>query len=164
MKKLFCIFNSLPARGDFYLTADKFCNQFGPRSGSGPTKCLASSGSKLFDTRIVLKKFCIQRAKYDLIIKSEGIIKAILENPKADQNKLIRKYVIFEPPTLIKSSNRSLAYSKSRQYVRFINKIRPNRLDTVSEHVISGINMRNKYKFVFVLCAKNFVCQKYVVF
>ena len=53
----------------------------------------------------------------------------------------------------------SLAYFKSRHYLRFINEIRPNQLDTVREHVISGINMRNRYKFVFVLCAKNFACQ-----
>ena len=35
------------------------------------------------------------------MIKCEGIIKAILENPKADQNTLFRKYVIFEPPRLL---------------------------------------------------------------
>ena len=40
----------------------------------------------------------IQRVKYGTIIKCEGIIKAILENPKADQNTLFCKYVIFEPP------------------------------------------------------------------
>ena len=28
----------------------------------------------------------------------------------------------------------------------------------------SGINMKNRYKIVRVLCAKNFLCQKYVVF
>ena len=54
--------------------------------------------------------------------------------------------------TLIESSNQSLAYFKSRQYLRFINDIRPNRLDTEREHVISGgINIRNQVKFVFVL-------------
>ena len=46
----------------------------------------------------------------------------------------------------------------------FINKIRPNRLDTVREHVISGINMKNQYKIVLVRFAINFVCQKYVIF
>ena len=30
------------------------------------------------------------------IIKCEGIIKEIFENPKADQNTLFRKYVIFD--------------------------------------------------------------------
>ena len=30
----------------------------------------------------------------------EGIIKAIFENTKADQNTLFSKYVIFEPPRL----------------------------------------------------------------
>ena len=43
-------------------------------------------------------------------------------------------------------------------------KFPPNRLDTVREHVISGINMKNRYKIVLVLFAINFVCQKYVVF
>ena len=33
-------------------------------------------------------------------MKSEGIIKAILENQKADQNTLFRKYVVFEQPRL----------------------------------------------------------------
>ena len=47
---------------------------------------------------------------------------------------------------------------------RFINEIRPNWLDKLREHVISGINMENLYKFVFVLSVKNFICQKYVVF
>ena len=52
----------------------------------------------LFDTRIVLKKSSIQRVKYGTImIKCEGIIKAIFENPKADKNTLFHKYVIFEP-------------------------------------------------------------------
>ena len=46
--------------------------------------------NKLFDTLMVLKKSCIQRVKYGTIIKREGIIKAILENPKDDQNTLFR--------------------------------------------------------------------------
>ena len=47
---------------------------------------------------MVLKKSSIQRVKYGTIKKCEGIIKAILENPKADQNTLFRRRVIFEPP------------------------------------------------------------------
>ena len=41
-----------------------------------------------------------QRVKYDAIIKCEGIIKAILENPKSDQNTctLFRKYIRFQTP------------------------------------------------------------------
>ena len=39
----------------------------------------------------------IQRVKYGTI-KCEGIIKAILENPKADQNTLFLICVIFELP------------------------------------------------------------------
>ena len=47
---------------------------------------------------MVLKKSSFQRVKYGTIINCEGIIKAILENPKADQNTLFHKYVIFQPP------------------------------------------------------------------
>ena len=54
------VFISLPARGDLLLT-DNLCKQFGPRAG--PTKCRAWSGSKLFDTWIVLEKSRIQRVK-----------------------------------------------------------------------------------------------------
>ena len=75
------VFNSLPA-----MSADNLCKQFGPRPG--PTKCQAWSGSKMFDTRMVLKKSSIQRVKYGTVIKSEGIIKSIFENLKADQNTL----------------------------------------------------------------------------
>ena len=42
-------------------------------------------------------KKSIQRAKYGTLIKCEGIIKAILENPKAEQNTRFRTYIIFEP-------------------------------------------------------------------
>ena len=49
---------------------------------------------------MVLKKYSIQRVKYGTIIKYEGIIRAIFKNPKADQNTLFRKYVIFEPHRL----------------------------------------------------------------
>ena len=38
-----------------------------------------------------------------------------------------------------------------------MNKIRPNRLDMVTEHVISGINLKIRYKIVLELYAKNFV-------
>ena len=36
--------------------------------------------------------------KYSTIIKCEGIKQAIRENPNADQNTLLRRYVSFEPP------------------------------------------------------------------
>ena len=49
---------------------------------------------------MILKKSSIQRVKYGTIIEYEGIIKAILENPKADQKTLFRRCVIFEPPRL----------------------------------------------------------------
>ena len=58
---------------------------------------------------VVKKKSSIQRVKYGTIIKCEGIINALLENPKADQNTLFRRYVIFEQPRVYgkcsKSSN-----------------------------------------------------------
>ena len=62
------------------LSADNLCKQFETRSG--PTNCRARSGSKLFDTRMVLKISSIQRVKYGIIIMCEGIIKAMFENPK----------------------------------------------------------------------------------
>ena len=89
-------FNSLPAWGNLLLSADNLCKQFGPKSGL--TKCRAWSGSKLFETLMVLKKSNTQRVKYGIITKCEGIIKVILENPKADQNTPFRKIVIFKPP------------------------------------------------------------------
>ena len=49
---------------------------------------------------MVLKKSSIQRVKYGTIIKCEGTIKEIFENPKAYQYTLFHKYVIFEPPRL----------------------------------------------------------------
>ena len=50
---------------------------------------------------MVVKNSSIKRVKYGTLLKCEGIIKAILKNPKADQNTLFRKYVIFEPPRLL---------------------------------------------------------------
>ena len=44
-------------------SADNFFKQFGPRSG--PTECLASSGSKLFDTLIVLGKYFFEKVDFD---------------------------------------------------------------------------------------------------
>ena len=86
------VFNSLPTRGDFCCLLITFANSLDPDQ--------SRSGSKLFDTLMVPKKSSIQNVKYGTIIKCEGIIKAMLENPKADQNTLLRRYVIFEPPTL----------------------------------------------------------------
>ena len=47
-----------------------------------------------------IEKFSIQRVKYGTIKKVSGI-KAILENPKADQSTLFCRYVINEPPTCV---------------------------------------------------------------
>ena len=80
------------------LSADNFANSLDPDQAGqnvGP-----DLDPKLFGTQMVLKKSSIQRVKYGTIIKSEGIIKAIFENSKADQNTLFRKYVIFEPPSM----------------------------------------------------------------
>ena len=46
---------------------------------------------------VTKKNSSIQRVKFGTIIKCEGIINAILENPKSDQNTIFRIYVIFEP-------------------------------------------------------------------
>ena len=76
----------MPPRGDFcYL-----CKQFGPDQA-----------------RQNEKKSSIQRVKYDTNIKCEGIIKAI-ENPKADQNTFLGKYVIFDPPRLLLANDFNL--------------------------------------------------------
>ena len=48
----------------------------------------------LFDTLMVLKKSSTQRVKYGK--QCEEKVKAIFENPKADQNTLLCKYVIFQ--------------------------------------------------------------------
>ena len=44
-------------------SADNFCKQFGPRSGS--TKCLALSGSKLFDTLVVFLKEFFKKVDFE---------------------------------------------------------------------------------------------------
>ena len=98
-RSFFSVFNTLPASGicgHLLIQFANICKQFGPRSG--PTKCWAWSGSKLFDTLMLLKKSSIQSVKYGTIIKCDGIIKTILETLKADQSTLFRRYLIFEPP------------------------------------------------------------------
>ena len=44
-------------------SADNFCKQFGPRSG--PTKCRALSGSKLFDTLMVFLKEFFKKVDFE---------------------------------------------------------------------------------------------------
>ena len=76
------------------MSADNLCKQSEPnqaRQNVGPD--LDPNFLKL---RMVLKKSSIQRVKYGTI-KCEGIIKAVFINPKADQNTLFHKYVIFSP-------------------------------------------------------------------
>ena len=48
-------------KGWCLLSADNLCKQFGPRSD--PTKCQAWSGSKLFNTQVVLKKIQNPKSK-----------------------------------------------------------------------------------------------------
>ena len=76
------VFNSLSARCIFCCLLITFANSL------DPDQAQQNVGSKLFDTRMVLKKSSIQRVKYGRMIKCEGIIKTIFENPKADQNTL----------------------------------------------------------------------------
>ena len=71
--------------GPLLLSADNLCKQFGSRLG--PTFCRAWSGSKLFDTLMVLKTSSVQRIKYGTITKCAGVIKTILENPTADDDQ-----------------------------------------------------------------------------
>ena len=88
------IFNSLLAWGTFGCLLITFANSLDPdqaRQNVGPD----------LDPSCLTTKSSIQRVKYGTIIKCEGItIKAMFKNPKADQNTLFRKYVIFEPPRL----------------------------------------------------------------
>ena len=89
------VFNSLSSRGHFCCLLITFANSLDSdqaRQNVGPDldpNCLTLRWYRK-------KKSSIQRVKYGTIIKCEGIIKAIFENPKADT--LFCKYVIFEPP------------------------------------------------------------------
>ena len=47
----------------FLLSADNLCKQFGPRSGL--TFCWSWSGSKLFDTLIVFKKYFFENVNFE---------------------------------------------------------------------------------------------------
>ena len=44
-------------------SADNLCKQFVPRSG--PTKCRAWSGSKLFDTLMVFRKEILEKVNFE---------------------------------------------------------------------------------------------------
>ena len=90
------VFNSLSVRGDFCCLLITFANSLDPDHAR---KMSARSGSKMFYPDGI-EKSSIQRVKYGTIIKCGGIVKAMLENPKADQNTLFRKYVIFERPRM----------------------------------------------------------------
>ena len=95
-------FDFLPARGDFcclliHVSLQTVWTQI------RPDKMSSLIWIQCFDTGMVLKKFSIQRVIYVTIVKCEGIIKAIFENPKADQNTLFCKYVIFEPLYIFRS-------------------------------------------------------------
>ena len=52
-----------------------FCKQFGPRSG--PTKCRARSGSKLFDTLMVLLKVFFEKVLFEKISRRQKIMKKL---------------------------------------------------------------------------------------
>ena len=45
------------------LSADHLCKQFGPRSG--PKKCRACSGPKIFDTQMVLLKEFFEKVNFE---------------------------------------------------------------------------------------------------
>ena len=64
---VFC-FNSLSISLTIYLlvmSTNNLCKQFGPRSG--PTKCRAWSGSKLFDTLTAFLKEFLQKVDFEKI-------------------------------------------------------------------------------------------------
>ena len=81
---------------------------------------------------MVLKKSSIQRVKYGTVTKCEEIIKAIFENPKADQNTLFRKNVIFETPRL---------YFKQMTYIRHFS-VAPYITICPSTEAYFGLNLR----------------------
>ena len=91
------VFNSLLASGNFCHLLLTFANSLDP--DQAPKNVGPDLDPNCMTPWWYWKRSSIQRVKYGTLIKSEGIIhvKAILENPKADQNTLFRKYVIFEP-------------------------------------------------------------------
>ena len=90
-----CYYVHVYARGNFCCLLITFANSLAPDQAQhfvGPDldpNCLHPDG--------IEKKSSIQRVKYGTIIKCEGIIQPMFENPKANKNTLFRKYASFEP-------------------------------------------------------------------
>ena len=79
---------------ELFLSSDNLCKQFG--SWSGLTKLRPDILSGLILIQTVwhpdgIERKSIQRFKFGTIVKCQGKIKSILENPKADQNILFRR-------------------------------------------------------------------------
>ena len=51
--------------GQLFLSVDNLCKQLGPRSG--PTKCWASSGSKLLEVLMELLKEFVEKLNFEII-------------------------------------------------------------------------------------------------
>ena len=84
--------NSLPSSGDFCHLLITFANSLDPDQARQNVR------PDLEILMVLKKKSAFKKVKYGTIIKREGIIKALLENSKADHNTLFRRYVIFELP------------------------------------------------------------------
>ena len=67
-------------------SADKFCKQFGPRSGL--TKSQALSGSKLFDTLMVLLKEFFKKVDFEKNQQTTKIPQKIPRRQRVDPNVL----------------------------------------------------------------------------
>ena len=62
-------------------SSDNFCKQFGSRSG--PTKCRAWSGSKLFDTLMVFLKDFFENGDFEKISKKDKKAWKITQHAKS---------------------------------------------------------------------------------
>ena len=65
-------------------SADDLCKQFGPRSG--PTKCRAWSGSKLFDTLMIFLKEFFKKVNFE---KNQQTAKKHAKSPKCCKLKVV---------------------------------------------------------------------------
>ena len=99
------VFNFLPASGNFCHLLITFA------SSLNPGQALQNVGPDLDPNCLTpwwyWKRSSIQRVKDDTIIKSEEIIKAILENPKADQMKKVNKQCLLDTPRTVRVSEKT---------------------------------------------------------
>ena len=93
------VFNSLPARATFVVCWQAILQTVWTQMR--PDKMLGQIWIQTVWHPDCIKKIQHPKSKIWHNNKHRGIVKAIFETPKADQNTLFRKYVIFEPPRLL---------------------------------------------------------------